>query len=102
MQQKHYSSDLTERQWQRIAPLFVVQRTSKWPLRTIVNGIFYVLKNGCVWRDVPADLPPWVTVYYYFTKWSTDGTWERVSKHRRPRAGKKTPSLPPSSSTVKA
>jgi transposase len=70
MQQKHYSSDLTERQW---------QRTSKWPLRAIVNSIFYVLKNGCVWRDVPADLPPWVTVYYYFAKWSADGTWERVS-----------------------
>ncbi len=44
-------------------PLFVVQRTSQWLLRAIVNGIFYVLKNGCVWRDVPADLPPWVTVY---------------------------------------
>jgi transposase len=48
----------------RIAALFVVQRTSKWPLRAIVNGIFYVLKNGCVWRDIPADLPPWVRVYY--------------------------------------
>ena len=63
----------------RIAPLFVVQRISKWPLRAIVNGIFYVLKNGCVWRDVPADLPPWVTVYCYFAKWSADDTWERVS-----------------------
>lgn len=57
----------------------MVQRTNKWPLQAIVNGIFYVLKNGCIWRDMPADLPPWVTVYYYFTKWSADGTWERVS-----------------------
>lgn len=63
MQQKRCSSDPTEHQWQRIAPLFAVQCTSKWPLQAIVNGIFYVLKNGCVWRDVSADLPPWVTVY---------------------------------------
>ena len=105
MQQKRYSSDLTAQQWQRIAPLFVVQRTSKWPLQTVVNGIFYVLKNGCVWRDVPADLPPWATVYYYFTKWSTDGTWERVSSclsiTARERA-KKMLSLPPPSLTAKA
>ena len=64
MEQKRYSSDVTERQWAKRAPLLVVQRTSKWPLRAVVNGIFYVLKNGCVWRDVPADFPPWSTVYY--------------------------------------
>jgi len=57
----------------------VVQRTSKGPLRAIVNGIFYVLKKDCVRRDVPADLPPWLTVHHYFTKWRADGTWERVS-----------------------
>ena len=105
MQQKRYSSDLTAHQWQRIAPLFVVQRTSKWPLLAVVNGIFYVLKNGCVWRDVPADLPPWATVYYYFTKWSADGTWERVSGCLSIAAreqAKKTPSPPPPSSTAKA
>ncbi len=62
MQQKWYSSDLTERQWAKLSALFVVQRTSKWPLRAVVNGIFYVLKNGCVWRDVPADFPPWPMV----------------------------------------
>lgn len=105
MQQKRYSSDVTERQWAKLAPLFVVQRTSKWPLRAVVNGIFYVLKNGCVWRDVPADFPPWPTVYYYFTKWSADGTWQRISAcltvEVREQA-KKTPSPRPPSSTAKA
>ncbi|MGI4883678.1 MAG: transposase [Janthinobacterium lividum] len=67
---KRYSSDLTARQWQRLAPLLLVRRTSKWPLQAVANGIFCVPKNGCVWRDVPADLPPWPTVYYHFTKWT--------------------------------
>ncbi|WP_425293351.1 transposase [Hymenobacter segetis] len=58
MQANRCSSELTERQWQRLAPLLVVRRTSKWPLQAVVNGIFYVLKNGCVCRDVPADLLP--------------------------------------------
>jgi transposase len=48
MQAKRSNSDLTERQWQRLLPLLVVRHTSKWPLQAVVNGIFYVLKNGCV------------------------------------------------------
>ena len=45
---KTYSSDLSLRDWQRLEPLLVVQRRSKWPLMEIVNAILYVLKNGCV------------------------------------------------------
>ena len=105
MQMKWYSSDLTVRQWQGLAPLLCVRRTSKWPLKAVDNGIFYVLKNGCVWRDVPADFPPWPTVYYYFTEWTADGTWERVSGcltiEARERE-KKAPSPRRPSSTAKA
>ena len=76
---KRYSSDLCARDWARLEPLLVVKRRSKWPLVEVVNAVLYVLKNGCVWRDVPGDLPPWGTVYWYFDKWETDGTWARVS-----------------------
>ena len=69
MTRKLYSSDLCARDWQRLEPLLV----------EIVNAILYVLKNGCVWRDVPGDLPPWGTAYWYFDKWEADGTWARVS-----------------------
>ena len=78
MREKKYSSDLLERDWQRIAPLIQVRRTSKWPLQEVVNGILYVAKNGGVWRDLPGDFPPWSTGYYYFTKWTADRTWARI------------------------
>lgn len=61
---KRYSSDLSPRDWQRLEPLFVVARRGKWPLAEVVNAILYVLKNGCVWRDLPGDFPPWGTVYW--------------------------------------
>jgi putative transposase len=32
---------------------------------------------------LPHDLPPWPTVYYYFRRWSRDGTWERIHDHLR-------------------
>jgi putative transposase len=39
----------------------------------------YRLRTGCQWRQLPADFPKWSTVYYYFKKWSADGTWERIN-----------------------
>lgn len=60
---KRYSSDLSIREWQRVEPLLRVRRRSKWPLLELVNAVLYVLKNGCMWRDLPGDFPPWGTVY---------------------------------------
>lgn len=53
-------------------------------LREVVNGILYVLRGGIPWRMMPHDLPPWGKVGWYFGKWRTDGTWERVEEELRP------------------
>lgn len=105
LKRKAYSSDLCARDWERLEPLLVVKRRSKWPLVEIVNAILYVLQNGCVWRDVPGDLPPWGTTYWYVDKWETAGSWARVraclTVESREQAKKK-PAPAPSSSTRKA
>ncbi|WP_238162006.1 transposase [Micromonospora endolithica] len=40
-------------------------RREKHPRREIVNAILYAVRSGCPWRYLPADLPPWQTVYWY-------------------------------------
>ena len=40
----------------------------------------YVCLTGCQWRCLPASFPPWPSVYYYFSRWQADGTWERLSQ----------------------
>jgi putative transposase len=79
MRNKKYSSALSFKSWQVIEKLIPVQRKSKWDLKSIVEGIFYVCKNGCVWRDLPLDFPAWQTVYWYFRKWVKTGVWENIS-----------------------
>ena len=108
MRIKRYTSDLDLAGWQRIESLITVRRRSKWPLQEVVNGIFYVLKNGCGWRDLPGEFPCWNTVHYYFTKWGKDGTWENINaclvvdyREKYPTDEKKKPNLPPLSSTRK-
>jgi transposase len=44
----------------------------------VVNAILYILKTGCQWRQLPHEFPAWSAVYYYFRRWSGDGTWERL------------------------
>jgi len=44
-----------------------------------------VLKSGCPWRLLPNDFPPWETVYWWFGRWRTDGTFERLNAALRER-----------------
>jgi putative transposase len=45
-------------------------------MREVVNAIFYLTREGCSWRALPHDFPPWKTVYNYFEAWKRDGTWD--------------------------
>ena len=76
------SSDITDKEWKLLEPLFprvaTEGRPRQYDLREIINGILYVQKKGCSWRMMPCDLPEWQSVYRYFRQWRNDGTWERI------------------------
>jgi putative transposase len=82
MSRARYPSDLTDREWARLQPLLSPARPGgrhrSVDTREIVNGMLYLTHNGCTWRALPHDLPPWETVYAYFRRWEADGTWERA------------------------
>ena len=91
---KRYSSDVTDSHWEVIKHLVNYKRKRKYDLREITNAIFYLVKTGCQWREIPQDLPPWSLVRYYYDQWRSQGLIERMM-HRlrgivRRRAGRKT------------
>lgn len=45
----------------------------------VVNAIFYVIRTGCQWENLPNDFPNYNSVFYHYRKWTLDGTWERVN-----------------------
>lgn len=101
MNDKPYPSDLTNPQWAILKPLLPPARPGGRPrktdLRSVVNALFYRNRNGCTWRALPHDFPPWRTVYNYFEQWKRDGTWRKINdtlrRRVRRRAGRKaTPS----------
>jgi transposase len=87
MTRKAYLSDISDAEWEIIKPLLPqaqhIGRPREVDLREIVNGIFYVLHEGCTWRGLPHDLPPWQTTYNYFRHWQRLGIWEQIHTQLR-------------------
>jgi len=83
MKRQAYPSDMTDAQWLLLEPLLPAARPGGRPrktsLRRVVDAIFYHNREGCTWRALPHDFPPWRTVYEYFQDWRDDGTWEEVN-----------------------
>ena len=75
-----YTTNLTVPQFKVLEPLLPQSKTcnSSISRHQLVNAILYQLKNGCQWRDLPADFPNWSTVYSQFRRWQLAGTWQQV------------------------
>jgi len=89
MSRAPYSSDLSDAQWERIAPLIPAPKPGGRPrsvdMREVLNAIWYVLRSGCAWRLLPHDLPHWRTVYGYFRDFRAAGVWTRIHDRLRER-----------------
>jgi transposase len=101
---RRYPSDLTDAQWALLAAAMPpatngrTGRPRKYPLREVWNAIFYLARNGCSWRALPHDFPPWDVVWEHFRRWRKNGTLEQLNallrEEVRAWAGKeRTPSL---------
>ena len=90
---RRYPSDTTDEQWAVIDPLLpdpasltsAGGRPEEHCRRDIVDAIFYLVDNGTKWRSLPADFPPWSTVYNYFAAWEAAGITQIVLDDLRDR-----------------
>jgi transposase len=72
--------DLTDFEWSIIEPLLPMDRRGPKPQnnRQIINGMFYILRTGSPWRDLPERYGPYTTVYNRFNRWRKAGIWDRL------------------------
>ena len=93
----HYT-ELTDTQWQVIEQILNEHRKRKHNLREIINGILEILRTGTQWRNLNHPTLSWQIIYYYFRKWSMNGTLSRINselnkKERKRQSRQETPSL---------
>ena len=71
--------DLSDEEWAHLEPLMPNSRKSaRADDRKIMNAIFYVLRTGMPWRDLPERYGPYTTAYNRFNRWSRRGIWKRI------------------------
>ena len=78
-QQRH---DMSDTVWNLLEPHLPGQR-GQWggiaqDNRRFVNGVFWILRTGAPWRDLPPCYGKWGTVYQRFRRWRDKGTWEKL------------------------
>ncbi|WP_447009969.1 IS5 family transposase [Saccharothrix hoggarensis] len=86
MRTARYPTDVTDAQWAELDPLLadpacLAGRGGRWEKycrRVIVDAILYVVDNGIKWRALPADFPPWPTVYKRFAACEKVGASQRL------------------------
>ena len=97
MKRQAYPTDLTDAQWKLIERMVPAPqpggRPVQYPRREILNAILYQTRNGCTWRSLPHDLPPYRIVFAYFRRWQKQGIWQilhdALREKVRRKAGKK-------------
>ena len=71
---------LTDCEWFAIRPMLPnkprgVPRVND---RRVLNGIFWILRSGAPWRDLPRSFGPYTTCYNRFVRWRRAGVWSRI------------------------
>lgn len=85
---KRYTSDLSPKQWEAIKALLPLAHTGAGrpisiDMQAAVNAMFYIVKTGCQWANLPSHFPKAQSVYYHYRKWCLDGTWEQINRALR-------------------
>jgi transposase len=71
--------DLSDEEWALLEPLMPRSRKSaRAEDRKVMNAIFYVLRTGMPWRDLPERYGPYTTAYNRFNRWSRRGIWKQI------------------------
>jgi len=74
-----YTSDLSDAEYEvleKFVPKYLRQRAHS--LREILNGLFYILRNGVTYRNVPKDLPPRSTLHRWLQRFDEERIFDRM------------------------
>lgn len=78
----HRRHDISDRSWERIEPL-LPGRKGKWggvakDNRLFINAVFWILRTGSPWRDLPPDYGCWKNTHRRFCRWKNKGVWASI------------------------
>lgn len=71
---------MTDEEWAIFAPFLTrpSEGGGRPPIdhRRTLDGIFWILRTGAPWRDLPAEFGNWNSVWRQFRRWCESGVWD--------------------------
>jgi transposase len=82
MATSYHRHDISDKAWDLIGP-HTIGNKGTWggnarDTRLFINAVFWILRTGAPWRDLPPDYGNWNTVQRRFCRWRDKGVWERL------------------------
>ena len=82
MEASYHRHDITDEAWALIKPNTIGNKGT-WggnarDTRQFINAVFWILRTGAPWRDLPPDYGNWNTVQRRFCRWRDKGIWEKL------------------------
>lgn len=78
----HRRHDISDEDWAKLQPHLPGQRGSWGGVakdnRLFINAVFWILRTGSPWRDLPPDYGDWKNVHRRFCRWRDKGIWEKL------------------------
>ena len=78
----HRRHDISDQVWANLEPLLPGQE-GQWggiahDNRLFINAVFWILRTGAPWRDLPPDYGDWKNTHRRFCRWRDKGQWENI------------------------
>ena len=82
MSKTYNRHDISDKLWDLIAP-HTIGNKGTWggnakDTRQFINGVFWILRTGAPWRDLPPSYGKWTAVHRRFCRWRDKGIWENI------------------------
>lgn len=82
MENQQHRHDISDQVWSLLEPLMLGQK-GQWggiakDNRKFINGVFWILRTGAPWRDLPPTYGNWNSVAKRFRRWCINGQWEKI------------------------
>jgi len=78
----YHRHDISEAEWGLIEPHTIGNKGTRGgnarDTRRFINAVFWILRTGAPWRDLPPDYGNWNTVQRRFCRWRDKGVWEKI------------------------
>ena len=72
--------ELSDFEWSIMAPLLPnkPRGVARVDDRKVLNGIYWRLRTGSPWGDIPKRYGPYTTCYNRFVRWRKLGVWDKI------------------------